>query len=515
MKKRIIIAVLCFAVATAMCGCGLREDESQSGGNAAVQSSDYIGMDKAEEIVLEHSGYTADDVRFTKEKLDTDDGKAEYDIEFFADGADYEYEIDAVTGDILKAEREGKVIDENQSTDKTDPDGYIGTEKAKEIALEHSGYTADDVRFTKEKLDTDDGKAEYDIEFFADGVDYEYEIDAVTGDILKAEREGKVIDQNQSTDKTDPDGYIGTEKAKEIALEHSGYTADDVRFTKEKLDTDDGKAEYDIEFFADGADYEYEIDAVTGDILKAEREGKVIDENQSTDKTDPDGYIGTEKAKEIALEHSGYTADDVRFTKEKLDTDDGKAEYDIEFFADGADYEYEIDAVTGDILKAEREGKVIDENQSTDKTDPDGYIGTEKAKEIALEHSGYTADDVRFTKEKLDTDDGKAEYDIEFFADGVDYEYEIDAVTGDILKAEREGNNTNQNVSGDNSSQTSYIGADRAKEIALSDAGLNASDVRFTKEELDADDIRPDYDIEFIADGIEYEYEIDAVTGKF
>ena len=189
MKKRIIIAVLCFAVATAMCGCGLREDESQSGGNAAVQSSDYIGMDKAEEIVLEHSGYTADDVRFTKEKLDTDDGKAEYDIEFFADGVDYEYEIDAVTGDILKAEREGNNTNQNVSGDNSSQTSYIGADRAKEIALSDAGLNASDVRFTKEELDADDIRPDYDIEFIADGIEYEYEIDAVTGEILSSEKD--------------------------------------------------------------------------------------------------------------------------------------------------------------------------------------------------------------------------------------------------------------------------------------------------------------------------------------
>lgn len=58
------------------------------------------------------------------------------------------------------------------------------------------------------------------------------------------------------------------------------------------------------------------------------------------------------------------------------------------------------------------------------------------------------------------------------------------------------------------------ITADKAKEIALSHAEITASDAAFIKAELDYDDGRLIYDIEFVAKNIEYEYEIDADSGK-
>ena len=58
------------------------------------------------------------------------------------------------------------------------------------------------------------------------------------------------------------------------------------------------------------------------------------------------------------------------------------------------------------------------------------YIGVERAKAIALRDAGVSG--VTFVKAKLDYDDGVRVYDIEFYKDNVEYDYEIDAATGQI-----------------------------------------------------------------------------------
>ena len=60
-------------------------------------------------------------------------------------------------------------------------------------------------------------------------------------------------------------------------------------------------------------------------------------------------------------------------------------------------------------------------------------ITEDAAKEIALEKAGMTADQVRFTKAHLDNDDGRLEWEIEFVADGMEYEFDIDAHTGNVF----------------------------------------------------------------------------------
>lgn len=62
-------------------------------------------------------------------------------------------------------------------------------------------------------------------------------------------------------------------------------------------------------------------------------------------------------------------------------------------------------------------------------------ISEEEARNIALEDAGLTADQVTFVKSNIDTDDGRNRYDVEFYtADGVEYDYEIDPSSGEILE---------------------------------------------------------------------------------
>lgn len=65
---------------------------------------------------------------------------------------------------------------------------------------------------------------------------------------------------------------------------------------------------------------------------------------------------------------------------------------------------------------------------------PANLISEEEAKSIALEHAGLSADDVFFTKSKLDYDDGRYEYEIEFNQGyEKEYDYTIDAQSGRIV----------------------------------------------------------------------------------
>ena len=68
-------------------------------------------------------------------------------------------------------------------------------------------------------------------------------------------------------------------------------------------------------------------------------------------------------------------------------------------------------------------------------------IGESKAKTTAFAHAGVSAADVTDYEFKVDTDDGKTVYELDFRVGSTEYEYEIDAATGKILKAEKEIDN--------------------------------------------------------------------------
>ena len=226
-----------------------------------------------------------------------------------------------------------------------DQNAPITEETAKEIALTQAGFKADEVTFTKVELDTDNGKSVYEIEFTQGNTEYEYDIDVATGDILKQSTEVPTAAPTQGNEP------ITEEAAKEIALTQAGFKADEVTFTKVKLDTDNGKSVYEIEFTQGNTEYEYDIDAATGDILKQDTEVATAAPTQGNES------ITEEAAKEIALTQAGFKADEVTFTKVKLETDDGRSVYEIEFMKDTTEYEYNIDAATGEVLSYDVEKK--------------------------------------------------------------------------------------------------------------------------------------------------------------
>ena len=98
---------------------------------------------------------------------------------------------------------------------------------------------------------------------------------------------------------------------------------------------------------------------------------------------------------------------------------------------------------------------------------------------------------------------------MEFYtSDYKEYDYEIDAATGAILSYDFDAENyiPQQNTG-------SYIGAEKAKSVALAHAGVNQSQVTRLRCELEKDDGRWEYQVEFCYGTMEYEYEIDATTG--
>lgn len=139
--------------------------------------------------------------------------------------------------------------------------------QAKEIALKHAGVTAQQAQFTKMKLDRDFGRAEYELEFYVGNVEYDYEIDAATGNVRQFSREEHMTAPMQNG--AAPQGAITEQKAKEIALARvPGAKMSDIR--KFKLDYDDGMRLYEVEIFYNFREYECEINADTGEIVSWE-----------------------------------------------------------------------------------------------------------------------------------------------------------------------------------------------------------------------------------------------------
>ena len=155
-------------------------------------------------------------------------------------------------------------------------------------------------------------------------------------------------------------GDISLDKAKEIALSHAGLSADQVTFVQANMDFDDGIKKYDIEFYCNGQEYDYEINASNGQIIQFDydMEYNYIPNNNTTNNqgnVNATANISVERAKEIALSHAGLASNQVTFQRTELDFDNGIQKYEIEFYYNYREYSYEIDANTGNILSYEQD----------------------------------------------------------------------------------------------------------------------------------------------------------------
>ncbi len=153
----------------------------------------------------------------------------------------------------------------------------ITEEQAKEIAASHAGVALADITFHSVSLDRDDGRRVYDVEFYSGSTEYDYEIDAATGDILSYDNdvENFSIPQQQNAQGAQSaatGSYIGEDAAKAAALQRAGLTEDQVRWEKCELDEDDGRFSYELEFSSGQHEYECEVEAFTGEILNFEQD---------------------------------------------------------------------------------------------------------------------------------------------------------------------------------------------------------------------------------------------------
>ena len=179
---------------------------------------------------------------------------------------------------------------------------------------------------------------------------------------------------------------------------------------------------------------------------------------QSSGQASDSAYIGVEAAKSAAFAHAGLDASQVTMGEVDFDYEDGRMVYELEFYASGAEYEYDIDASTGAVVKFSQEGGRTQTSSSAGSGGASGNvssgagsgtaqsgaggtatdIGREDALAAALNHAGVSQDQVYDLEVKREYDDGRLEYEIEFKTGGWEYEYTISAADGAILDYERD-----------------------------------------------------------------------------
>lgn len=162
--------------------------------------------------------------------------------------------------------------------------------------------------------------------------------------------------QGQASDKS----YIGNDAALSAALTHAGLSSNDVREVEVDLDYEYGRMVYEVEFDSGNTEYEYDVDAVSGEIIwyeidnngKIQQGGSAVRGGTGAGGAD---VVGVEKAKSIALSHAGFTSAQVTELKAELDRERGRYVYEVEFKSGGYEFDYELDAASGAIITFDKE----------------------------------------------------------------------------------------------------------------------------------------------------------------
>ena len=220
---------------------------------------------------------------------------------------------------------------------------------------------------------------------------------------------------------------ITEEEALNIALQKANVTRDDATV----LSTNKKRNKYEVEFHDSQYEYDVEVNMNTGEVIEFEKDvldGNII-KNEESNK-----QITLDEAKTVALNHLNLTANDVTFTKNKLDLENGISIYELEFFTNDTEYEVDVNVYTQEIVRLSK-----DTINNQNNTNSSNYIGSERAKEIALNHTNSNSS-VIWKKVEFELDNNLAIYELEFYINNVEYNYEIDAITGEIIQFEIDNN---------------------------------------------------------------------------
>lgn len=308
-------------------------------------------------------------------------------------------------------------------------DQLISLKEAKQLAAQKVGGVVTEI-----ELDEENGRFVYEVDAVAKGIEYDLIVDALSKEVV-------VVESSSDTKWTDK--MITEEQAVTIAKGKVDAVVKDI-----ELEKDHKRFYYDIEMEDDAFEYEVEVNAITGEVVKFEKEALTDDEYVQSEK-----LLTKEEALAIAKKKANGTVEKI-----ELDSDDNRKVYEIEIKDDEFEYEIELDAATGEVLSFEKERFKTLKNEATAKvkttenavnhtlkvieTAPKAQVKAENSQPVAK--TKLTKEQVMSIAKQKATGvvtefelDGNV-YEVEMEDGDIEYELEIDAYTGAILSFEKD-----------------------------------------------------------------------------
>ncbi len=198
MKKRTwVVALAAAAMLAALTGCTIQIGGGSSSSPASAQSQvsaastpDSAGQtaggiteDEAKGIALEHAKVNEADLTGLRIRQEREDGVDIYDVEFYAGNREYDYEIRISDGQILQSDSD---IEDDFYTSMTSAATYPEADARAAALARVPGAAEQDISM---HLEQDDGRLIYEGKIVYEQVEYDFEIDAGTGDFISWEQE--------------------------------------------------------------------------------------------------------------------------------------------------------------------------------------------------------------------------------------------------------------------------------------------------------------------------------------
>lgn len=163
-------------------------------------------------------------------------------------------------------------------------------------------------------------------------------------------------------------------------------------------------------------------------------------------------FMSKNEIKNIVANYMNANSNDLYF--DSIDFEMDKNIYEVEVYYQNKDYEYKINAKNGKVIYTDfrndtnqnnsSNGNKFNNNSNNGNANQNNLnqqtanISEEEAKDIALTHVNLAANSVSFLRTELDHDHRTLFYEVDFIYDNYEYDYTIDAMSGEIISYDKD-----------------------------------------------------------------------------